>query len=212
MPFLDYSTIIDPLMRDVRIFVPKFAGMKAGDKALDVCCGTGDQAFYYSEEGIIAFGIDSDPNMIRLAENDKRKKDNKNSYFQIADATKLPFEDNSFDYVSISLALHEKERDIRDKVISEMRRVVKNEGSMIFIDFQIPLPNNFYSYLIKFVEYFAGRDHFGCFKDYIKQGGLDKLLEKNQLREEKRDFLKNDNIVIIKADRVRDIGYQKIAN
>ncbi len=181
------------------MFAPEFSGMKAGDKVLDVCCGTGDQVFYYDKEGITAFGIDLDPNMIRKAENDGRKKSAKNVSFKIADAAKLPFEDNFFDYVSVSLALHEKERDVRDKVISEMKRVVKKEGSLIFIDFQIPLPGNFYSYLIRSVEYFAGRAHFNCFKDYIKQGGLDELLGKNRLREEKRIFFKNGNVVIIKA-------------
>lgn len=195
----NYSTIIDPLLRDIRIFTPKFAGMKTGDGVLDVCCGTDDQVFYYAKEGIIALGIDLDSNMISKAENDKRKKNTKNVFFQTADATKLPFEDNFFDYVSISFALHEKERDIRDKVISEMKRVVKKEGNLLFIDFHIPLPNNFYSYVIKSIEYFAGADHFNCFKDYIKQGGLDKLLNKNQLQEEKRIFFKNGNVVMIKA-------------
>jgi ubiquinone/menaquinone biosynthesis C-methylase UbiE len=173
--------------------------MKTGDRVLDVCCGTGDQVFYYTKEGIIAFGIDLDSNMISKAENDKRKKNAKNVFFQTADATKLPFEDNFFDYVSISFALHEKKRDIRDKVISEMKRVVKKEGNLLFIDFHIPLPNNFYSYVIKSMEYFAGADHFNCFKDYIKQGGLDKLLNENQLQEEKRIFFKNENVVMIKA-------------
>lgn len=173
--------------------------MKTGDRVLDICCGTGDQVFYYAKEGMIAFGIDLDSNMISKAENDKRKKNAKNIFFRTADATKLPFEDNFFDYVSISFALHEKERTIRDKVISEMKRVIKKEGSMIFIDFQVPLPNNYYSYLIKSVEYLAGRNHFRCFKDYIDQGGLDKLLKKNQLQEEKRIFFKNGNVVMIKA-------------
>ena len=199
MLLFNYSTIIDPLLRDIRIFAPKFAGMKTGDRVLDVCCGTGDQVFYYTKEGIIAFGIDLDSNMISKAENDKRKKNAKNVFFQTADATKLPFEDNFFDYVSISFALHEKERDIRDKVISEMKRVLKKEGNLLFIDFHIPLPNNFYSYLIKSVEYLAGRNHFRCFKDYIDQGGLDKLLKKKELQEEKRIFFKNGNVVMIKA-------------
>jgi ubiquinone/menaquinone biosynthesis C-methylase UbiE len=193
-------------MKDVRVFVTKFTGMKPGDKVLDVCCGTGDQVFYYNKEGAIAYGIDLDSKMIRMAEKDKRRKNNKNVSFQIADATKLPFEDNFFDYVSISLALHEKERDIRDKVISEMKRVVKKEGSIVFIDFKIPFPNNFYSYLIKIVEYFNGKYHFRYFKDYIKQGGLDKLLEKNKLREEKRSFLKYNNIVMIKTGKIGDRG------
>jgi len=206
MLFFNYSKIIDPLMRDVRVFVPKFTGIKPGDKALDVCCGTGDQVFYYNKEGAIAYGIDLDLKMIRMAEKDKRRKNNKNVFFQIADATKLPFEDNFFDHVSISLALHEKESNIRDKVISEMKRVVKKEGSIIFIDFKIPFPNNFYSYSIKFIEYLNGKDHFRYFKDYINQGGLDKLLEKNKLQEEKRSFFRHNNIVMIKTTKIGDRG------
>ncbi len=202
MLFFNYSTLIDPLMRDIRVFVPNFAGMKAGDKVLDICCGTGDQVFYYAEKGAVAYGIDLDPKMIYVAENDKRK--GKNVSFRIADAAKLPFKDGFFDYVSISLALHEKERSVRDKIISEMKRVIKKDGSLIFIDFKIPMPNNLYSYLIKSVEYLAGRGHFRYFKDYVNQGGLDRLLGENQLHEEKRSFLKNNNIVIIKTIRVRD--------
>ena len=198
MQFLSYSNTIDPLVHEIRAFAPQFVGIKAGDKVLDVCCGTGDQAFYYAEKGALAYGIDIDPKMINTAENDKRRKNHRVS-FQVADATKLPFEDEFFDYVSISFGLHEKERTVRDKIISEMKRVVKKEGSIIFIDFQIPFPNNFYSYIIKLIEYLAGKHHFQCFKDYVKQGGLDKLLKKNQLIEEKRHLFKNNNIVMIKA-------------
>ena len=199
MLFFNYSKIIDPLMKDVRVFVPKFTGMKPGDKVLDVCCGTGDQVFYYSKTGAMAYGIDLDSKMINMAEKDRRRKNNKNVSFQTADATKLPFEDNFFDYVSISLALHEKESNVRDKVISEIKRVIKKEGSIVFIDFKIPFPNNLHSYLIKLIEYFNGKYHFRYFRDYINQGGLDKLLEKNKLREEKRSFFKYNNIVMIKA-------------
>jgi ubiquinone/menaquinone biosynthesis C-methylase UbiE len=198
----NYSTLIDPLLREVRIYVPKFSGMKTGEKVLDVCCGSGDQVFYYAKKGIIATGVDSNPGMIKMAEKDKRKQDLKNVSFPIADAKSLPFKDNSFDHASISFALHEKEKTARDKIISEMKRVVKKEGNLIFIDFQIPLPKNLYSYFIKAVEYLAGRDHFRSFKDYIRQGGLDGILNKNQLQIEKRDYLKNGIITIIKTKNI----------
>ncbi|GAH61014.1 unnamed protein product, partial [marine sediment metagenome] len=120
----------------------------------------------------------------------------------IADAKSLPFKDNSFDYASLSFALHEKERTARDKIISEMKRVVKKEGNLIFIDFQVPLPKNLYSYFIKAVEYLAGRDHFRSFKDYIKQGGLDGILKKNQLQIEKRDYIKSGIVTIIKTKNI----------
>jgi len=196
---LNYSTIIDPLLRNVRNHTVKFSGMKAGDRVLDVCCGTGDQAFYYAEAGITATGIDLDSNMLKLAGKDKRKKALRNVSFQIADARNLPFKNSSFDYASISFALHEKERTARDKIISEMRRVVKKEGDLIFIDLQAPLPKTLFAYLIKAVEFIAGRDHHRHFKDYIEQGGLDEILKKNHLPEEKRDYLNDGLITIIKT-------------
>jgi len=202
MFLLNYSILVDPLLRDVRTYTAKFSGMKAGDKVLDVCCGTGDQAFYYAQVGIMATGIDLDPNMLKLARKGKRRQALSNVSFQIADARYLPFKDNYFDYVSISFALHEKERTVRDKVISEMKRVVKKEGALIFIDFQVPLPKNLFVYLVRAIEFIAGREHHRYFKDYIAQGGLDEILEKNQLTEAKRDYLNDGLITIIKTSNL----------
>ena len=199
MFIFNYSNIVDPLLRDIRIFVPDFAGMEKGDKVLDVCCGTGDQVFYYVEKGIIASGVDLDPNMIKLAKKDKRRKRFIDVFFQIADAKNLPFENNYFDYASISFGLHEKEREDRDKIISEMKRVIKEGGSLVFVDFQSPLPDNIYSYFIQAVEYLAGKSHFKHFQDYIKQGGLDEILKKNQLVKEKKVLFKSQNVAIIKT-------------
>lgn len=199
MLFLNYATIVDPLLRDVRLQTIEFSGMRAGDRVLDVCCGTGDQAFYYAKAGIIATGIDSNPNMLKLIRKDKRNQVFGNIAFQLADAQNLPFRDSFFDYTSISFALHEKERIVRDEVISEMKRVVKKGGALIFIDFQAPLPQNLFPYLIKAIEFIAGREHYRNFNDYIEQGGLNEILKKNQLAEEKRDCLNDGLIMIVKA-------------
>ncbi len=197
-----YSIFIDPLLRDIRTYISKFSGMKRGDKVLDVCCGTGDQVFYYGKEGIIATGVDLSPGMIKSAEKRKEKSGLTNVSFRVANAKQLPFKDNSFDFASICLGLHEIKRDERDKIISEMKRVVKKEGFLIFIDFQVPLPSTIISYLVKAIEYFAGRNHHECFKEYLKQGGLDAILNRNQLQEEKRYYTENGIIVIIKTRRV----------
>ena len=179
--------------------------MKAGDRVLDVCCGTGDQAFYYAQAGVAATGIDLDLNMLKLARRGKRKKSLQNVSFQIADARNLPFKDSSFDYASISFALHEKEMAARGKIISEMKRVVKKEGALIFIDFQVPLPKTLFAYLIKAVEVFAGRDHHRLFKNYLAQGGLDRILSENGLSTAKRDYLNDGLITIIKAGNPRSL-------
>jgi ubiquinone/menaquinone biosynthesis C-methylase UbiE len=37
----NYSTIVDPILKDVRTCVAELSGVKAGDRVLDVACGTG---------------------------------------------------------------------------------------------------------------------------------------------------------------------------
>ena len=197
-----YSVVIDSLLRDIRIYVPEFSAMKAGDRVLDICCGTGTQALHYARRGIIATGIDLNPGMIEAAEKNRGKQSLKNVSFQKASAQDLPFKDDCFDYASISFALHEKERAASHKIICEMKRVVKKEGALVFIDFKAPLPQNAYSCLIKSIEFAAGREHFRYFKDYAEQGGLDELLKENHLHEKKRDYLKNGTVAIIKTINV----------
>lgn len=199
MLFLNYSTVIDLILRDLRIFISEFSSIKPGDKILDVCCGTGDQVFYYVKKGAIATGIDLDPNMLRLAERNKKKSGIKDVSFQIADASDLPFYDNIFDFATISLALHAMERTVRDRVISEMKRVVKKKGTLIFADFQVPLPQNFFRHLAKAIEFMVGGEHYRNFKDFVRQGGLDELLRRNQLQIEKRGRLKADVIAVIES-------------
>jgi len=197
---LNYSTVFDPLLQDVRAGAVELSGMKPGDRALDVCCGTGDQVFHYTRQGVIAAGIDINPNIIKLAERTKSKLGLTNVSFQVANAANLPFDDNFFDYASISLALHEIERTTRDKIIFEMKRVVKTKGGLIFVDYQVPLPKNFYGYLFKVGEFIATRgDHYKNFRDFLAQGGLAQLLLKNQLGVEKRSYLKRGTIAIVKT-------------
>jgi ubiquinone/menaquinone biosynthesis C-methylase UbiE len=191
--------VIDPAMRGLRTYTPEFAGMKAGGRALDICCGTGSQVLQYAMMGIIADGIDMDPRMIKVAETSREKRGLNNVTFRMANAVNLPFEDKSFDYASISMALHEKERTDRDRIIAEMQRVLKAEGSMIFIDYKVPLPRIPSSYLSLALEYISGRNHWRCFRDYTEQGGLDELLKKHNLHEVKRDELGPLWIIIIRG-------------
>jgi len=118
---------------------------------------------------------------------------------RIAGATELPFPDGYFDCASISLGLHEMERDERNRAVSEMKRVVKREGALIFIDFQVPSPKNSISYLIRAVEFLAGRHNYRCFRDYLAQGGLDQILKENQLIPQEKSLLLSGNLQVIKS-------------
>jgi ubiquinone/menaquinone biosynthesis C-methylase UbiE len=195
----NYSTIVDPILKDVRTCVVELSGVKAGDWVLDVGCGSGDQVFHYAQKGAIATGVDENPNMIELAEKNWERRRFNQATFDIAGATELPFPDGYFDIVSISLALHEMKSDERNKAVSEMKRVVKKNGVLMFIDFQTPLPKNSVGYLIKIVEFIAGRENHRCFSDYLAQGGLGQILKEANLKSEREILLKSGNIQIVKV-------------
>jgi ubiquinone/menaquinone biosynthesis C-methylase UbiE len=197
----NYSTLVDPVLKEVRTCVAGLSGIKAGDRVLDVCCGTGEQVFHYAQKGAVATGVDQEPGMIELAERN-RKRRGFNSTFRVASATGLPFPDGYFDCASISLGLHEMEKDERNRAVSEMKRVVKKKGVLMFIDFQVPLPKNLFAYLIRAVEFLAGKDNRMCFRDYLAQGGLKQILKQNQLTPQEQALLIRGNLQIMKSSNL----------
>ena len=83
--------------------------------------------------------------------------------------------------------------------MTEMKRVVKKAGTLIFVDFNVPLAKNLIASLINAVEFLAGQDNYQCFRDYLAQGGLNQLLKENQLTMQKEALYKRGNVQIIKA-------------
>jgi demethylmenaquinone methyltransferase/2-methoxy-6-polyprenyl-1,4-benzoquinol methylase len=199
MFMFNYETLVDPLLKDIRKYTPEFSGMRAGDKAIDICCGTGAQVLEYGRRGIVATGIDISPSMLKVATRNMRRQKAVNISFQLADATNLPFPDGYFDYASISLGLHDKGKPIRYQIISEMKRVVKQDGALILIDFQVPLPRNVWAVSARAIEFLAGRSHYQGFRDYLANGGLEDILKNHSLREECRTYFKNGLLVATKA-------------
>ena len=199
MLIFSYENWIDPILRNIRQIIPGFSGMKAGDKVLDVCCGTGAQVIEYSKQGILATGIDKEQSMLGVALRNKEKLNLINTSFYLADATSLPFGDGIFDYVSISFGLHDKERNIRNKVVTEMKRVVKQEGSLVIADFQVPLPRNMWAMFARTIEFIAGGSHYRGFKDFTQNGGLKNIMKDHMLFDQKTGYFKGGILEIIKA-------------
>jgi len=89
-------------------------------EVLDVGTGTGAWGSLFLEKGAKnVTGVDFSPKMIRQAE-----KNHKNMKFFLADAKNLNiFDDNSFDIVTASYVLHGTKKDMREKILQEMKRV-----------------------------------------------------------------------------------------
>lgn len=111
--------------------------LSPNSKILDVATGTGAQAYALAKRGFDVIGFDLSKEMLEQA---KRKQSNGLKLkFIHGDATKLPFNDNSFDASSISLALHDMPYKIRFLVLKEMIRVTKPDGMILVVDY--PEPN-----------------------------------------------------------------------
>ncbi|RPJ68943.1 MAG: methyltransferase domain-containing protein [Alphaproteobacteria bacterium] len=104
-----YDTVVIPFS-GLRDRVVNFTNAQKGSKILDVATGTGQQAFAFAKKGYEVIGIDLSEAMLNVA---KKKNKFRNVKFEIADATNLPFEDNSFDTSSISFSLHDMPLSIR---------------------------------------------------------------------------------------------------
>lgn len=97
-------------------------------KVLDVCCGDGRCLKVTSANTKYLFGVDNDKEAINLA------KENLNSikgYKLIkATASKLPFLDKFFDVVILFDAFHNL-ADLKEQVLLEIKRVIKNDGILL---------------------------------------------------------------------------------
>lgn len=104
--------------------------INTGNNILDLCCGTGDLAILANkiQPQCHITGVDFSEKMLEIA---KRKSDK--IHFLQADATNLPFEDNTFDIVTMGFGL----RNIQnaEKTIEEVQRVLKPDGKFLHLDF-----------------------------------------------------------------------------
>ncbi|HZG79873.1 MAG TPA: demethylmenaquinone methyltransferase [Brevibacillus sp.] len=123
-----------------RNYTMKQMNIQPGQTALDVACGTCDWTIALAEavgpSGRVV-GLDFSQNMLDVGAYKvaKEKQDQVVSLVN-ADAMNLPYEDNTFDYVTIGFAL----RNVPDvqTVLKEMTRVVKPGGKVVSLEVSKP--------------------------------------------------------------------------
>jgi len=106
-------------------------------KVLDVCVGTGTSsllvASHNSRNQIV--GIDISDEMLVVAQRKIDQKKLTNLEVKNMSATAMLFDDNTFDVVMICFALHEFEKELRERVFREIARVLKPGGTFCAVDF-----------------------------------------------------------------------------
>ncbi len=116
----------------------RLSGVKTGDRVLDCATGTGDLALAFKravgKTGEV-LGTDFCAAMLETAPQ-KAKEKGLDVRFEVADVTKLPYPERSFDVASISFGI--RNVDEPKKGLAELARVVKRGGRVVVLEFGQP--------------------------------------------------------------------------
>jgi ubiquinone/menaquinone biosynthesis C-methylase UbiE len=138
--------VYDPLLRwlfreeAVKRALLEQADIRAGQRVLDVGCGTGTLALEIQRAcpGARVVGIDGDPKALALA---RRKAERAGVRLELdhgfADA--LPYADGFFDRVVSSFVFHHLSRATKERALAEILRVLAPGGRFHLLDFGRPV-------------------------------------------------------------------------
>ena len=133
---------------------------------LDVATGTADVAIEMSKrldaEKIV--GLDISPEMLEVGKKKISKKSLENLIsLQVGDSENLPFEDNTFDAITVAFGVRNFEN--LEKGIAEMKRVLKKDGKLVVLEFSKPtifpfkqLFNFYFQYILPTIGKLTSKD------------------------------------------------------
>ncbi|MFK7856468.1 MAG: bifunctional demethylmenaquinone methyltransferase/2-methoxy-6-polyprenyl-1,4-benzoquinol methylase UbiE [Granulosicoccus sp.] len=117
------------------------SGVRAGQSVLDIAGGTGDLAAQFSKRvGADGLVVLADINAAMLCTGRDKLMDNGvvgNVDYAQANAEVLPFEDDSFDCITMAFGL----RNVtdKDKALASMHRILKPGGRLLVLEFSKPV-------------------------------------------------------------------------
>lgn len=150
------------MVRGMRRRAAAMAEVPAGGRILDVCTGTGEQALAFARLGYEVDALDLSQDMLAVA---SRKDRQGRVRWHQGDATRLPFDDDTFALTTVSLALHDMPREVRLAVLAEMRRVTRPDGRILVVDYGFPRRG----LLGRFHRWFFGLFELDYFHDFLRE-------------------------------------------
>ncbi|MCI0733829.1 MAG: methyltransferase domain-containing protein [Methylococcaceae bacterium] len=121
----DYDRIAQGILA-VADHVVRSGRIRAGDRLLDVACGTGNTALVARARGAEVTGLDLTPELLAIAEQHAAEEGYDDITWKVGDAEELPFPDGTFDVVVSSCGL--MFAPDQQKVANEVARVTKRGG------------------------------------------------------------------------------------
>lgn len=115
-----------------RIATRQTVNAQPGQKILDVASGNGASAYHFVRDGAAVTACDISEGMLDLG-----RRQHPEVNFVYGNAMDLPFDDNTFDTVTISYGL----RNVEDpeKALREFHRVAKVGGRLVLVEFSRPV-------------------------------------------------------------------------
>lgn len=154
--------------------IVEVAGIRSGERILDVGCGPGRLAI---RAGSVAgpageiCGIDPAPEMVELARR-KAAHAGVTARFEVGVIEALPYPPDYFDVVLSSLMLHHLPDAVKQRGLGEIRRVLKPAGRLVAVDFGAT-PRDRLGHLLCVLRLRTGRDHAERLRAMLREAGFD---------------------------------------
>lgn len=152
----------------------QLAGIAPGERILDVGCGPGRLAIL---AGTIAgptgeaYGVDPAPEMIELARR-RAAQAGVGTRFEVGVIEALPYPADHFDVVLSSLMLHHLPDALKRRGFAEIRRVLKQAGRFVAVDFGAT-PGEGFGHILCVLGLRTGWDHAERLREMLREATFD---------------------------------------
>lgn len=158
---------------------------------LDLCCGDGQTTRFLVARSANVIGLDADLLTIKRASNHTP-----DARYVKGWAEAMPFDNEQFDLVHASFALHEMRPVQLWRVLQEVHRVLKPEGTFTFADFHSPI--NFWYGLV--LDLFLWLFETETARQFIKTDLFD-LLARVGFQAAERTLYAGGSLQVIQANK-----------
>lgn len=178
----------------------KRMNIQKGESALDVCCGTADWTLSLAKavgnKGQAA-GLDFSENMLAVGKRKVAESGLDNIQLVHGNAMELPFDDDTFNYVTIGFGL----RNVPDrmKALKEMSRVVKPGGEVVCLETSQPTLIGFRQLYYLYFHYLMPLAGKWFAKSYQEYSWLHESARDFPGREELADWFRKAGMVNIEV-------------